>query len=304
MDNIIKALVQDLSGYSPKDIQLLARYYKVPKDLQIIARHNLGERFQAQMYGKTYHTDQISDVVNILNAKFIPGRNICLRTALVITHFTDNPSDDYFTTMHLDIKPQAKDIYTVEQKQGITTGTTDTYLPMIEEISNVDAPRYCFFVVWVKRDGYKRETPVLDTHMSLVLCKKTADHNYDVYKYNSGIVDERTEDRLDMSIRYFFKLVQEQSCSHHFNIICTTSWCPLHLQGTSNLCTVFVFHIYYYLNMLRIMPIKDIIKELQNLKKIRRFIMELSALIPGTGAEDIYGVEEISDSDAEEISLQ
>ena len=146
MDNIINALVEDLSGYSPKDIQLLARYYKVPKDLQIIARYNLGERFQAQMYGKTYHTDQISDVVNILNDKFIPGRNICLRTALVITHYTDKPEADFFSTMHLDIKPQERDIYDVEQ--GITTGTTGTPPPMIEEILSVDAPRYCFFVVW------------------------------------------------------------------------------------------------------------------------------------------------------------
>ncbi len=286
MDNIINALVEDLSEYSPKDIQLLARYYKVPKDLQIIARYNLGERFQAQMYGKTYHTDQISDVVNILNAKFIPGRNICLRTALVITHFTDKPSDDYFTTMHLDIKPQERDIYDVEQ--GITTGTTGTPLSMIEEILSVDAPRYCFFVVWVKRDGRQEELPVLDTHMSLVLCEKTTNHNYDVYKYNSGIVDEASEYRLDMSIVHFFELVQAQSRSHHFNIIPTTSWCPIQLQGTSNLCTVFVFNIYYYLNMLRKMPIKDIIdNKLQEISKIPLFLEELSKELPGTGAEEI-----------------
>ena len=107
-----------------------------------------------------------------------------------------------------------------------------------------------------------------------------------MYKYNPGIVNEETEDLLDMSILRFFNLAQAPS--HRFNIIPTISWCPLHLQGTSNLCSVFVFHIYYYLNMLRNMPIKDIIdNKLQEVSKIPLFLEELSKELPGTGEHEI-----------------
>ena len=185
----------------------------------------------------------------------------------------------------MNIKPKKYDIYDTEQ--GITTGETSSPYPMVNDILSVDALRYCFFVVWVKRDGYKKELPVLDTHLSLVLCEKTADHNYDVYKYNSGIVDEENEYLLDMSILDFFKLVQSRS-HHLFNIVPTTSWCPKHLQGTSNLCTVFAFNIYYYLNRNRKMSIKDIIAtKLQEMSNILPFLEKLSVELPGTGEHEI-----------------
>ena len=281
MDNIINALVKDLSMYPPHDIQLLARYYNVSVDLSIIAEHNLGYKYMARMYGKTYHTDQLGDVINILNSRL--KSNICLSSALVVTQYTDKPGVDYYSTMHLNIKHQKYDIYDSDAVR--ITGTTDAPFPMLDEILGMEANRYCFFVLWVKKDGTKPDLPVLETHLTLVLCERaSSDKSYKVYKYNSGFSDEIVEQLLDSSIINFFNLIQ----SRNFDIVPTHTWCPKNIQGTSNLCTIFVFNIYYNLNKYRGLSIEEIIEyKLQEMTNIIPFLQDLSKDLPGTGEHEI-----------------
>jgi len=245
MDNIIKYMVDDLSTYSSKDINTLARYHNIPTDLQMIARYNLkARRARATMYGKTYDTNQISEVVNMLNSR--TKSNICLRTALVVTRYT-NTTDIFYNSIPLNIKHQEDDIYkdTPDEKTEDEIPNPDVMIQDIYEAHKNAESRYCFFVIWVTKNGFDINLPVIESHITLTICDKIrGSPDTFVYKYNSGYSNDESEQILDNDIKFFFSLIKGLK----FNFVDTATWCPKSIQGTSNMCTVFVFNIYYYCN--------------------------------------------------------
>jgi len=285
MENLIKLLESDLNNYSKQDLDTLARYHGTDCKLKNIAEYNARKFYKsANMNNSTYSTDQIGDVVNIINNS--TNINIALRTALVITTYTDKPDVDFYSTMYLDIKPQADDVYNCDQ--GLKFGTSDGPLPMINEILSVgNVPRYAAFAIWVKRDGRVKGTPVLSSHLTLIVADLVAPNSFKVYKYNSGFTDDNIEARMDTGIKNFFKLVGEYS-NNRYSMIPTYSWCPKYLQGSSNLCTVFVFHLYYLLSTQRNVPIKHILMgRSQDMETVGEFLQELQRHLQGRGDQTI-----------------
>lgn len=262
-------LLKDLLSFDEKDIQKLKKYYNV-ETIDDIAKCNFLRMCRANMPRGTWHSSQISDVINVLNSTI--KSNICLRRALVVTTYTDK-SDVWFETMELDIHKQPYDIYTLPSK-GIAGVVGDPAI-IIQEIAEMSVPRFCFFVIWVKRDGYRRELPVIDSHMTMTLCQRNGE-KYNVYKYNSGFFDLKNEELIDMLFLHFLTKVQAKS-KFHYDLKVTASWCPRNLQGTTELCTVYAFHIYYYLAKYRQMSITDILNyQQQHSNLIIPFYIDLS----------------------------
>lgn len=246
-------MISDLEKFSKQDLQRLANYYKTENNPIDIAKCNLLGICKAKMSKGTWHSSQISDVINVINSSI--NSNICLRRALIVTTYTDKPSVLWFETMELDIKKQQYDIYSTPSK-GISGVIGDPSI-VAESVANMDVPRFCFFVIWVKRDGYNPQLPVIDSHMTLALCEKS-DNIYNVYKYNSGFFDPNNERELDLMFLKFLERVETIS-KYHYNLNPTETWCPRNLQGATELCTVYAFHIYYYLAKYRQMSIKTIL---------------------------------------------
>lgn len=271
---IIDEVVEDLQTMSSSDIDTLLKFHGLTdRNLEKIAVANIEMKLTAKMPGKTYNTNQIGAVIDYINNQS-NGRNICQRGMLVVTHYTRNPSN-FYSTVAIDIKQQPIDIDT------LPIISSDNPYPLLHAINKTKVDRYCFFVTFVQRDSSKPELPVLYSHITMVMCERNSKGGRDVYKYNSGFHDPKVEEFLDRSIVEFFALAANPGM---YNIIPTVSWCPMGLQGKSNLCTVFVFNIYHHLNKYPERSIKDIIDGgYQDMDQIKLFLAKLMEHIEGAG---------------------
>ena len=263
-------LVKDLSKYSLTELKVLSQEYGGHKTIHEIA---LLIHKKAEMNG--YSTTQYSEIVNHLNDE--TGNNSMLNKVLVIEEKAYSHKQKI---IHLRLKPQQTDIYNNVQITTAQDTPAEEFYDDFDKLHDTFPSRYTYFLIYAKKDVQDR---VLSSHVMLVITEiNHQTKQYNIYKYNSGYRDKDAEIKMDKHIIEFYNKYYKKP-DYYYNIIQTDSWCPMSLQGSTNICGVYCFHIYHLLNKYTDISITDIIRESVR-EKVMPFLQELASKIPGTSS--------------------
>lgn len=274
-----KAITKELQNYSLAKLKDLSGNYGGNKTLHELVDNIFSEHHKkAEMNG--YSTTQYSEIINHLNDEI--GRNIMLNKILAIEQTPDR--NDEMKIIHLKLNPQKTDIYNnIETSPVKKKDPAQEFYDDFDKLHQLLPDRYTYFLIHVKKDESGK---VLSSHVMLVVTEiDPIRKRYNIYKYNSGFRDKEGEVKMDKHLIHFYREYQRKP-GFKYNIIQTESWCPMSLQGKTNICGVYCFHIYHLLNKHPEISIKNIINE-STREKVLPFLQKLASKIPGTSSQQM-----------------
>jgi len=177
----------------------------------------------------SFMLSEYGNIINDINNSV--GKNICLRTVLIISDNQDRNTIEY-KSYRLNVQLQPEDIYNYENI--LTDPAPEIELsvePFINDFTNnIESPKMTFLIVYEVIRGGRQ----INSHVNLGI--KLNDL---IYRYDSGLSNDNFTCIMDSQFIRAMLLVP-----YSLKIMSTLSWCPYGLQGNTNSCSLYSLYIY------------------------------------------------------------